>query len=208
MANILLIDDSLLARNLFRSILENRGYTICGEAANGKEGLEKYKQLQPDLVFCDIMMDEMDGLDCMQAILSTAPEARVVICTSVGDELHLDEAMKAGAKSFLKKPVIADDIIRMTKMLIGEPHPETNLSYKKLMEKRTNEKGIEGKALLDFFDAFRQINGFELDDPKVNAQYLKENTEHITIAVRALLSAKMPTVISDYLMDVFQGLVS
>lgn len=208
MANILLIDDSMLARNMLRLILEDKGYIICGEAVNGKEGFEKYKQLKPDLVFCDIMMDEMNGLECMQAILSVAPDAKVVICTSVGDELHLDEALKSGAKGFFKKPVVYDDVIHITEMLIGKPSPETRLSYKKLMEKGANEKGIEGKCLLDFFDAFRQINGFELDDPKVDEQYLKENTAQVTIAVRALLSAKMPTIISEYLMDVFQGLVS
>lgn len=208
MTNILLIDDSLLARNLLRLTLEDGGYTICGEAANGREGLEKYKQLNPDLVFCDIMMDEMNGLECLRAILSISPEARVIICTSAGDELHLEDAMKSGAKGFLKKPAVADDVISITKKLIGEPSPDSNLSYKKLMEKRCGEKGIEGKALLDFFDAFRQINGFELDDPKVYVQYLKENTERVTIAVRALLSAKMPIVILDYLVDVFQGLVS
>ncbi len=208
MANILLIDDSMLARNLLRLILENAGYTICGEAPNGKEGLEKYKQLKPDLVFCDIMMDEMNGLECMRAILSVNPDANVVILTSVGDELHLDEAIKSGAKGFFKKPVVPVDLLKITEKLIGMPSSETTLSYKKLMEKRAWEKGIEGKPLLDFFDAFRQINGFELDDPKSDVQFLKENTAQITIAVRALLSAKMPTLISEQLMDVFQGLVS
>lgn len=210
MTNILLIDDSMLARNLLRHMLEDKGYTICGEAANGREGFEKYKQLKPDLVFCDMMMDEMDGIECLRAIMSISPEAKVVMCTSINDELHLKEAMKSGAKSYLKKPAVADEVIHITKSLIGEPlsGPKPNLSYKKLMEKRCGEKGIEGKALLDFFDAFRQINGFELDDPKVDVQYLKENTERVTIAVRALLSAKMPIVILDYLMDVFQGLVS
>ena len=208
MANILLIDDSMLARNLLRHILEDKGYTICGEAANGREGFEKYKQLKPDLVFCDLMMDEMDGLQCLQAIMSISPEARVIICTSVSDELHLEDAMKSGAKGYLKKPAVADEVIRITKKLIGEPLSHTNLSYKKLMEKRAGEKGIEGKPLLDFFDTFRQVNGFELDDPRVDVQYLKENTARITIAVRALLSAKLPIVILDYLMDVFEGLVS
>lgn len=208
MTNILLIDDSLLARNLLRHILEDKGYTICGEAANGREGFEKYKQLKPDLVFCDLMMDEMDGIECLRAIMSVSPEAKVVMCTSINDKLHLKEAMKSGAKSYLKKPAVAEEVIHITKTLIGEPLSSTNLSYKKLMEKRAAEKGIEGKVLLDFFDAFRQINAFELDDPKVDVQYLKENTERVTIAVRALLSAKMPIVILDHLMDVFQGLVS
>lgn len=208
MAGILLIDDSMLARNMLRLILEEKGYTVCGEAVNGIEGLEKFKRLNPDLVFCDIMMNEMDGWECMRAILSVSPEARIVILTSVGDELHLDEAMKSGAKAFLKKPAVAEDVIRITEKLIGKPSPDTKLSYKALMEKRASEKGIEGKALLDFFDAFRQINGFELDDPKVNVQYLKENTASVTIAVRALLSAKMPTALSEPLMDVFGGLIS
>lgn len=208
MTNILLIDDSMLARNLLRHILEDKGYTICGEAANGREGFEKYKQLKPDLVFCDLMMDEMDGLECLRAIMSVSPGAKVVMCTSINDKLHLKEAMKSGAKSYLKKPAIADEVIHITKTLIGEPLSGTSLSYKKLMEKRAAEKGVEGKPLLDFFDTFRQINGFELDDPRVDVQYLKENTARITIAVRALLSAKLSIEILDYLMDVFEGLVS
>ena len=128
MVGILLIDDSMLARNMLRLILEEKGYTVCGEAVNGIEGLEKFKRLKPDLVFCDIMMNEMDGWECMRAILSVSPEARIVILTSVGDELHLDEAMKSGAKAFLKKPAVAGDVIRITEKLIGKPSPDTTLS--------------------------------------------------------------------------------
>lgn len=208
MANILLIDDSRLARNVLRSMLEKGGYTICGEAPDGREGFEKYKQLKPDLVFCDIMMNEMNGVECTTAILSVDPDAKIIICTSMGDELHYGEAIKSGAKGFIKKPLVDEEVIHMTKELIGEPVSGTKHSYKKLMEERAEEKGISGKPLLDFFDAFRQINGFELDDPKVDAPYLKENTARITVAVRALLSAKLPTAQAEHLMDVFEALVS
>lgn len=207
MAKILLIDDSRLARNVLRSRLEKEGYTICGEAPNGREGVEKYKQLKPDLVFCDIMMNEMNGVECTKAIMSVDPDARIIICTSMGDELHYSEAIKAGAKGFIKKPLADDEVIQLAKKLIGEPVSGAKLSYKKLMEERAQAKGISGKPLLDFFDAFRQINGFELDDPKVNMQYLKENTARVTVAVRALLSAKLPTAQTEHLMNVFEGLV-
>lgn len=207
MANILLIDDSRLARNVLRSMLEREGYTICGEAPNGRAGFEKYKQLKPDLVFCDIMMNEMNGVECTKAILSVDSNAKIIICTSMGDELHYGDAMKSGAKGFIKKPLANDEVIQMAKKLLGEPVSGAKLSYKKLMEERAAAKGISGKPLLDFFDAFRQINGFELDDPKVNVQYLNENTARITVAVRALLSAKLPTAQAEHLMNIFEGLV-
>lgn len=206
MANILLIDDSQLARNILRLILETEGHTICGEASNGRMGFEKYKQLNPDLVFCDIMMNEMNGVECLRAIRSVNPEAKVVICTSIGDELHFNEAISSGAKAFIKKPIATDEVVHTTRALIGKSASDAPPSYKKLMEERAGEKGISGKPILDFFDAFRQINDFGLDDPRVDAQYLKENTERVTIAVRALLSAKMPTAQAEHLMNIFEGL--
>lgn len=206
MAKILLIDDSQLARNLLRLILEEEGYTVCGEASNGREGLEKYKQLKPDLVFCDIMMNEVNGVECLQAILAEDPDAKVVMCTSVGDKLHFNETIEAGAKGFVTKPIKTAEVSYITRLLIGEPTPASQKSYKDLMEEKALEKGLERKAVLDFFAAFRQLNGFELDDPRVDNEYLRENAESVTIGVRALLSAKMPTAQADHLMKIFDGL--
>jgi len=208
MANVLLIDDSQLARGLMRGIMENTGYTVCGEAANGQEGLEKFKQMRPDLVFCDIMMHGMNGVECMREILKEDPNAKVVICTSVGDKLHTEEAITAGAKGFIVKPIKASEVIRITETLIGKPAPVPKKSYKEIMSERAASEGIEGKPLLDFFEAFQKFNGFGFDDPKINEQYLRENGAGMIIGVRALLSAKMSKAQVDQVMNIFEGLVS
>ena len=207
MAKIMLVDDSHLARNLLRAILENGGYTICGEASNGRKGVEKYRKLKPDLVFCDLMMNEMDGVECMRTILAEEPEAKIVICTSAGDALHVKEAMSAGAKGFLVKPINAAEAIKLTEKLIGKPVPVAQKSYKELMEERAMSAGMDTKPLLDFFEAFRKLNGFGLDDPRIDEQYLKDNIAGWTIGVRALLTAKTAAAQVNQVMDLFQNLV-
>lgn len=207
MAKIMLVDDSRLARNLLRAILENNGYIVCGEASNGRKGVEKYRKLKPDLVFCDLMMNEMDGLECMRTILKEDPEAKVVICTSAGDELHSREALSSGAKGFLVKPINASEAVQLAEKLIGKPVPASQKTYKELMEERAISAGVDGKPLLDFFEAFRKLNGFGLDDARVNEQYLRDNIAGWTIGVRALLTAKTAAAQVDQVMDIFQNLV-
>lgn len=207
MAKILLIDDSQLARDLLRNILNRKGYVICGEAANGKVGAEMYRHMKPDLVFCDVMMNEVDGMNCLRTIIAEDPGANVVICTSVGDDIIIGEAAAAGAKEFLVKPIKAEDVLRITEELIGKPGSDTEKSYRNLMEERIVAEGIPMKSLLDFLDAFRQFTGMNLDDPRVNTQYLKENAAGISIGARALLSAKMDTGQADRIVGVFRALV-
>ncbi len=208
MAKILLIDDSKFACNLLRRILQHEGYEVCGEAHSGRKGVEKYKQLRPDLVFCDVMMNDMNGLDCMREILSEDPRAKVVVCSSVGDDIHASDAFEAGATEFLPKPLKDTDIIRITKQLVGSPKPCQKVSYMKLMEERAAIKGIEGKPVLDFFEAFRKYSGMGMDAPEVSEQYLRENAERIAIGIRAMLSAKLPLKQVNQLTDILQELTS
>lgn len=121
MGKILLIDDAQFARMVLRTILEDKGYEICGEAENGKEGIEKFKQLRPDLVFCDIRMHEMDGRDCVRAILSEDSKAKVVICTSVNYQSNINDLIRAGAKGYIEKPINATRLLHITRELIGNP---------------------------------------------------------------------------------------
>lgn len=211
MSKVLLIDDSIFARNLIRKILVNEGYHICGEASNGKEGLEAFKSLKPDLVFCDVMMDEMDGFECLRAMLAENPAANVVICTSVTDELHIREAIENGAKEFLPKPINAAELIRITRKLIGEPgagkkKPGRKKSCKAILEERASQRGIDGKPVLDFYAAFHQFTGFTFEDEKVDEKYLQENGPGIRIGVCALLAAKMPSDQAEEMMNVFESL--
>ena len=121
MGKILLIDDAQFARSVLRTILEDKGYVICGEAENGREGVEMYKQLKPDMVFCDIRMNEMDGKDCVRTILAEDPKAKVVVCSSVEYQSSISDLIKAGAKGYIGKPINAMRLLHVTKELIGEP---------------------------------------------------------------------------------------
>lgn len=211
MLNILLVDDSIFARNLIRKILVNEGYNVCGEASNGKEGLEVFKSLKPDLVFCDLMMDEMDGLECLRAMLAENPAANVVICTSATDELHARDAIESGAKEFLPKPINAAELIRITRKLIGEPETGKKKAGKKkscktILEERASERGLDAKQLLDFYAAFQQFTGLTFGDKKVDVKFLQENGPGIRIGVCALLAAKMPSDQAEEVMNVFESL--
>lgn len=211
MSKILVIDDSIFARNMIRKILVNKGYDICGEASNGKEGFEAFKSLKPDLVLCDLMMDEMDGLECLRAMLAENPAANVVICTSATDELHAHDAIENGAKGFLKKPINATELISITRKLIGEPAADKKKagrkkSCKTILEERASERGIAAKQLLDFYAAFHQFTGLTFDDKKVDVKFLQEKGPGIRIGVCALLAAKMPSDQAEEVMNVFESL--
>lgn len=206
MGRILLIDDAPFARMVLRTILEDSGHVICGEAENGKEGAEKFHQLRPDLVFCDVRMNEMDGDDCLRAILIEDPSAKVVICTAINDPSHIDALLKAGAIGYIEKPIQGKKVLSITKELLGGT--ADSKSYKELMEQYAKAEGLAEKPLLDFFEAFRNINGFDLDDERINEQYLKENGESLFVGTRALLSAKLTMEQLRQLEDAFRKLNS
>lgn len=204
MGRILLIDDAQLTRTLLRNILETAGYTVCGEAVDGREGFEKFKELRPELVFCDIMMNEVNGMQCLRSILQEDPAAKVVVCTSASDELHVMEAREAGAVDFLAKPIRAADVKRVTNALIGPPQV---LSYRQRMEQKAAAAGVDGKPFLDFLEAFQQINGFSFDDPRVSDKFMRENGAGAIVGIRALLSPKMASAQADKLADIFRELI-
>ncbi len=91
-------------RSMLRSILESAGYEVVGEATSGKDALEAYAKLDPDLVLMDIVMPAMDGLNATQALKRYDPRARVVICSAMGQRETVLRAMQAGASDFIIKP--------------------------------------------------------------------------------------------------------
>ena len=108
---ILITDDALFMRVTLKNILVQNGYEVVGEAANGVESVEMYKQLRPDVVTMDITMPEMDGLTALKTIKATDPDARVVMCTATGQKSMVVEAIQAGAKDFIVKPFQADRVL-------------------------------------------------------------------------------------------------
>lgn len=111
MAKILLVDDSKTSRKILRTILEENGHEIVGEAVNGAEGVEKFKELKPDLTTMDITMPIMDGLEALKHIIEYDKNAKVVMVTAAGQKSKMVDAIKFGATEFIAKPFETPQII-------------------------------------------------------------------------------------------------
>ncbi len=103
-AKILIADDLSFMRMIQKEILSQRGYVVVGEASNGIEAVEKFRSLQPDIVLLDITMPQMNGLEAMRKIFSIDPHARVIMCSALGQQNLIVEAIRAGVKDFIVKP--------------------------------------------------------------------------------------------------------
>jgi len=104
MATILLADDLAFIKMVQKEILEKRGYQVVGEAKDGLEVISKYEKLKPDVVIMDITMPRMDGLNALKAIRQVDSKARVIVCSALGQQKLIIEAIKMGAKDFIVKP--------------------------------------------------------------------------------------------------------
>ncbi len=111
MKNVLIVDDSRTSRRVLRDILERAGYNIAAEAINGKEGVDLYAKLKPDIVTMDITMPEMDGLEALRQIREDDPEAVVIMITSAGQKEKMVEAVKLGAAEFVSKPFVEETVL-------------------------------------------------------------------------------------------------
>ena len=121
MAKILTVDDAAFMRNIIKNTLGKAGYTEIFEAADGIQAIQKYGQIRPELVLLDITMPNLDGLETLSAIKTYDPAANVVMCTAMGQEFMVLDAMKYGARDFIVKPFKADRLIRTVTSIIGEP---------------------------------------------------------------------------------------
>lgn len=110
MAKVLVVDDSKTSRKFLKNMLEADHHEIVGEAANGLEGIEKYKELHPDVITMDITMPELDGIEALKQIMEYDSNAKVIMVTAAGQKNKIVEAVKYGAKDFLSKPFDAEQI--------------------------------------------------------------------------------------------------
>ncbi len=112
MAKVLIVDDAAFMRMALKMALEKSGFEIAGEAENGAIGVEKYKELSPDLVTMDITMPTMSGVDALKAIRAYDSKAKIVMVTAMGQEPIIREAIESGASSFIIKPFNEEHIIK------------------------------------------------------------------------------------------------
>ena len=119
MSKILIVDDALFMRRMVSDILSKAGYEIAGEAGDGKEAVEEYRKLKPDLITLDITMPGMDGIEALKAIKAEFPDAKVVMCSAMGQQAMVIDAIQAGAKDFVVKPFQADRVLEAVKKALG-----------------------------------------------------------------------------------------
>ena len=103
-AKILVVDDAQFMRMMLKNILSGAGYEIVGEGENGVQAIEKYKDLKPDLVIMDMIMPEMGGIDAVREIVKLDPGAKVLMCSAMGQQALVVEAIQVGARDFIVKP--------------------------------------------------------------------------------------------------------
>ncbi|WP_405102177.1 response regulator [Oceanobacillus sp. FSL H7-0719] len=108
---VLIVDDAAFMRMMIKDILSKNGYEIVGEAQDGAQAVEKYKELEPDLITMDITMPEMDGITALKEIRKINPDATVIMCSAMGQQAMVIDAIQAGAKDFIVKPFQADRVL-------------------------------------------------------------------------------------------------
>lgn len=108
---ILVVDDAAFMRMMIKDILTKNGFDVIGEAENGMAALEKYRDLRPDLVTMDITMPEMDGITAVKEIRGVDNMARIIMCSAMGQQAMVIDAIQAGARDFIVKPFQPERVI-------------------------------------------------------------------------------------------------
>ncbi|QCJ42367.1 response regulator [Bacillus sp. S3] len=119
MARVLIVDDAAFMRMMLKDILTKNGLEVVGEGVNGEDAIEKFQELQPDIVTMDITMPEMDGITAVKKIRAINPQAKVIMCSAMGQQPMVLEAIQAGAKDFIVKPFQADRVIESITKVLG-----------------------------------------------------------------------------------------
>jgi two-component system chemotaxis response regulator CheY len=119
-ATIMIVDDSTVMRRNIRTLLERAGHKVVAEATDGREVLASYINHKPDLVTMDINMINMDGIEALQILLKSFPQAKVVMISAAGQKQQVLDAIKAGAKSYVVKPFQADKLLEIIEKVLGK----------------------------------------------------------------------------------------
>jgi two-component system chemotaxis response regulator CheY len=116
---VLVVDDASFMRSMIRDIFARGPFVITGEGENGVEGIRLYRELRPDLTTLDIVMPEMDGITALREIVRLDPAAKVVMCSALGQEALIAEAIEAGASDFIVKPFQPGRVLKVAQSVLG-----------------------------------------------------------------------------------------
>ncbi|HAC1456917.1 TPA: response regulator [Listeria monocytogenes] len=111
MLKLLIVDDAMFMRTMIKNIVKDSDFEVVAEAENGLEAVKKYDEAKPDIVTLDITMPEMDGLEALAQIMAKDPSAKVIMCSAMGQQGMVVDAIKKGAKDFIVKPFQADRVL-------------------------------------------------------------------------------------------------
>jgi len=116
---VLVVDDAAFMRMMIKDILRKGGYEVVGEAEDGAKAIEKYKELQPDLVTMDITMPDMDGIAAVKEIRKIDPNALIIMCSAMGQQSMVIDAIQAGARDFVVKPFQPDRVLEAVRKVLS-----------------------------------------------------------------------------------------
>jgi two-component system chemotaxis response regulator CheY len=116
---VLICDDALFMRTMLGDILRQAGFEIVGEAQTGAEAVKKYKELEPSLVTMDIVMPDMGGIDAVRVIMKEYPDAKILMCSAMGQQALVIEAIQAGARDFVVKPFQPSRVLEAVQRVLG-----------------------------------------------------------------------------------------
>jgi two-component system chemotaxis response regulator CheY len=121
MPRVLVIDDAEYARDILKKILIRGGYEVAGEAGDGEAGVSEYSRTNPDIVIVDMVMPKLNGLETIRAIKKINPDAKILVISADGQAAHIEEAVKAGALSYINKPYQWSVVLNELGQLTGGP---------------------------------------------------------------------------------------
>jgi two-component system chemotaxis response regulator CheY len=116
---VLVCDDAIFMRTMISDILTQAGFEVVAEAETGREAVERYRQLKPDLVTMDIVMPDMGGIEAVREICREDPEAKILMCSAMGQQALVVEAVQAGAKDFVVKPFQPSRVLEAVQRILG-----------------------------------------------------------------------------------------
>lgn len=120
MARIMIVDDTLMMRATLRRFLEKAGHEIVGEAINGEQAILNYPQFKPDMVTMDITMPGLGGIEAIKQIVESDPSANIIVVSALGQKHVVFEALQAGAKNYITKPIVEDKVLSVINLVLEQ----------------------------------------------------------------------------------------